>query len=183
MDFAVNNTIFFCCHGNEAIFVVSEAYTQNPVNISRPNLLDAYWTGSQALPFAVDSIQLNIIVLLSRYFTTTLKWYLSIMSRGYVRMTHFVEYLSFTKGSVFISPGRRQWELMVWCSVRRQLFPLNDFSRTTRLISSKLGRKHAWGMEIQVCSNKGAGPFWGPIRGKVRKILINLFHHVHHRKL
>jgi len=31
-------------------------------------------------------------------------------------------------------------------SVRRQLFPLNDFfSRTTRPISNKLGRKHAWG--------------------------------------
>jgi len=29
--------------------------------------------------------------------------------------------------------------------VRRQLFPLNDFSRTTRPISTKLGRKHAWG--------------------------------------
>jgi len=28
-----------------------------------------------------------------------------------------------------------------------------------------------WGIQ---CSNKGAGPFWGPIRGKVRKILINL---------
>jgi len=60
-------------------------------------------------------------------------------------------------------------------SVRRQLFPLNDFfSRTTTPISTKLGRKHAWGTGIQICSNKGAGPFWGPIRGKVRKILINL---------
>jgi len=29
-------------------------------------------------------------------------------------------------------------------------------------------------MGIQICSNKGAGPFWGPIRGKIRKILINL---------
>jgi len=69
---------------------------------------------------------------------------------------------------------------MPWCSicrlsVRRQLFPLNDFfSRTTRPISTKLGRKHAWGMGIKICSNKGAGPFWGPIRGKIRKILINL---------
>jgi len=26
-------------------------------------------------------------------------------------------------------------------------------------ISTKLGGKHAWGMGIQVCSNKGAGPF------------------------
>jgi len=59
--------------------------------------------------------------------------------------------------------------------VRHQLFPLTDFfSRTTRPISTKLGRKHAWGMGIQISSNKGAGPFWGPIRGKIRKIVINL---------
>jgi len=24
-------------------------------------------------------------------------------------------------------------------------------------------------MGIQICSNKGAGPLWGPIRGKIRK--------------
>jgi len=30
------------------------------------------------------------------------------------------------------------------------------------------------GIAIQICSNKWAGPFWGPIRGKIRKILINL---------
>jgi len=29
-------------------------------------------------------------------------------------------------------------------------------------------------MGIQICSNKGAGPFWGPIRGKIRTILINI---------
>jgi len=29
-------------------------------------------------------------------------------------------------------------------------------------------------MGIQICSNKGAGPFWGSIRGKIRKILIKL---------
>jgi len=53
-------------------------------------------------------------------------------------------------------------------SVRRQLFPLNNFfSRTTRPISTKLGRKHAWRIGIQICSNKGASPFWGPIRGKL----------------
>jgi len=46
----------------------------------------------------------------------------------------------------------------------------NIFSRTTRPISTKVGRKHAWEMGIQICSNKGAGP----IRGKIRKILINL---------
>jgi len=44
--------------------------------------------------------------------------------------------------------------------------PLNDFfSRTTWPISTKLG-----GMGIQICSYKGAGP----IRGKIRKRLINL---------
>jgi len=41
-------------------------------------------------------------------------------------------------------------------------------------ISAKVGRKHAWRMGIQICSNKWAGSFWGPIRGKIRKILINL---------
>jgi len=57
-------------------------------------------------------------------------------------------------------------------SAQSQLFPLNDFfSRTTRPIST---RKHAWGMGIQICSNKRAGPFWDPIRGKIRKIFINL---------
>jgi len=56
-------------------------------------------------------------------------------------------------------------------SVWRKLFPLNNFfSRTAKPISTKFGRKHAWGMGIQICSNKGAGP----IRGKIRKMLINL---------
>jgi len=41
-------------------------------------------------------------------------------------------------------------------------------------ISIKLNRKHAWGMGIQICSNKGAGSFWGPIRGKIRENFINL---------
>jgi len=27
------------------------------------------------------------------------------------------------------------------------------------------------GMEFQICSNKEAGPFWGPIRGKIRKTI------------
>jgi len=39
---------------------------------------------------------------------------------------------------------------------------------------NQVGGKYAWGMEIQICSNKGAGPLWGLIRGKIRKILINL---------
>jgi len=29
-------------------------------------------------------------------------------------------------------------------------------------------------MGIEICSNKGAGPFWGPKRGEIRKMLINL---------
>jgi len=33
---------------------------------------------------------------------------------------------------------------------------------------------HPLDKEIQICSNKGAGPFWGPVRGKIRKLLINL---------
>jgi len=48
------------------------------------------------------------------------------------------------------------------------------FSRTTRPISTKLSRNHAWGMGITIYSNKRIGPFWGPIRDKIRKILINL---------
>ena len=32
-------------------------------------------------------------------------------------------------------------------------------SRTTGLISTKLGTKHPWVMEIQVCSNEGPHPF------------------------
>jgi len=30
------------------------------------------------------------------------------------------------------------------------------------------------GRGIQSCSDKGAGPFWGPIRGKIRKKIINI---------
>jgi len=72
---------------------------------------------------------------------------------------------------VFSSPGRRAYAMMQRPSVRRlsvwhQLFPLNDFSRSTRPISTKLGRKHAWEMGIQICSNKWAGSFWGPITEK-----------------
>jgi len=29
-------------------------------------------------------------------------------------------------------------------------------------------------MGIEICSNKGAGPFWDPIKGKIRKKIINL---------
>jgi len=32
----------------------------------------------------------------------------------------------------------------------------NFFSKTTRPVSTKVGRKHAWGMGIHICSNKGA---------------------------
>jgi len=70
-------------------------------------------------------------------------------------------------------------------SVRRQLFPLNDFfSRTTWPISIKVGRNvGSWGMGIQICSNKGAGPFWDPIRGKIMKFLINLQNSSSHEPL
>jgi len=45
-----------------------------------------------------------------------------------------------------------------------KLFPLNNFfSKTTKLIWTKLGRKHLWEMGIQVCENHGAGTCWGPI--------------------
>jgi len=49
-------------------------------------------------------------------------------------------------------------------SVKFINFPLNIFfSRTTKPISAKVGRKHAWGMGIQVCSNKGF--FHKPLAG------------------
>jgi len=38
-------------------------------------------------------------------------------------------------------------------------------------------------MGIQICSNKGAGPFWDPIRGKIRKNLINLKNSSSHEPL
>jgi len=45
-------------------------------------------------------------------------------------------------------------------SIWRQLFPLKDFfSRTTRPISTKHGRKHAWGMGIRFVQIKGLAPF------------------------
>jgi len=40
------------------------------------------------------------------------------------------------------------------------------FLQTTELVSTKFGRKHLWGMRIEVCENQGAGIYWGPIRGK-----------------
>jgi len=103
---------------------------------------------------------------------------LGILSQHVFWIIHVV-YDQFLRRFIISSPGRRPWKLMAWrsvcpSSVRRQLFPLNDFSKTTRPISTKLERKHAWGMGIQICSKKGAGPFWGLIRGKIRKILINL---------
>jgi len=64
--------------------------------------------------------------------------------------------------------------LNVYIVTYREMLLKKFFSRTTWPISTKLGRKHAWRMGIQVCSNKGACPFWGPIRDKIRKILINL---------
>jgi len=38
-----------------------------------------------------------------------------------------------------------------------------------------------WG--IQICSNKGTGVFWGPVRGKIRKILINIQKSSSHKPL
>jgi len=47
---------------------------------------------------------------------------------------------------------------------------LNDFfSRTTRPISTKLGRKDAWGMMIQMVQIKGLAPF-GDNKGQNKDI-------------
>jgi len=72
---------------------------------------------------------------------------------------------------ILISPGRRPWELMPWRSVRRpsvrfQLFPLNDFfSRTTRPISTKFGRKHVWGWGFRFVQIK-VWPLLAPNKGQ-----------------
>jgi len=43
-----------------------------------------------------------------------------------------------------------------WRRCRLLTFTLIDFcSRTAGPISTKRGRNHAWGMGIQICSNKG----------------------------
>jgi len=34
------------------------------------------------------------------------------------------------------------------------------------MISTKFGRKHIWGMGIQVCEKEGVGSYWGLIRAK-----------------
>jgi len=45
-------------------------------------------------------------------------------------------------------------------SVHRQDFPLNDFfSRINRPISTKFGRKHAWGWEFRTIRIKGLALF------------------------
>jgi len=39
------------------------------------------------------------------------------------------------------------------------------------------------GMGIQICSNKRSGPFWGPVRGKIKKHFINLQKYSSHEQL
>jgi len=39
---------------------------------------------------------------------------------------------------------------------------LNAHSKTTELISTKFGRKHLWGMAIQICKNQGMAPIGVP---------------------
>jgi len=45
-----------------------------------------------------------------------------------------------------------------------------SLSKTTELIWTKCGRKHLWGMGIKVCTNQGAGTYWGPEGAKRGKI-------------
>jgi len=56
----------------------------------------------------------------------------------------------------------------------------NKTSLTTRPISTKLDGKHAWRWGFRI---KEAGPLWGPIEGKIRKILINLHKSSSHKPL
>jgi len=53
--------------------------------------------------------------------------------------------------------------------------PASTFSFKRLLLKNHLANfNQIWqetclGIGIQICSNKGAGPFWGPIGGKIRK--------------
>ena len=49
------------------------------------------------------------------------------------------------------------------------------FSRTTELISTKLGTKHPWMKGIQVCSNEGLCPFPRGDNYKIAKIYCRIF--------
>jgi len=69
-------------------------------------------------------------------------------------------------------------------SSSRQLFPVTDFlSRTIRIrpILTTLGRRHAWGLGIHICSNKKASHFWDSIRSKRRTILLNVQKYSSHK--
>jgi len=88
------------------------------------------------------------------------------------RSTIFQSYRDFHV-CIFSSPERKGHHNLstVRPSVLLLTFPLDDFSRTTWPISTKVDGKHVWGMGIhQICSNKGDDPFWG----KIWKILINI---------
>jgi len=41
----------------------------------------------------------------------------------------------------------------------REIHLKRSLSKTTKLISTTFGRKHPWGMGIQVCENQGAGTY------------------------
>jgi len=53
-------------------------------------------------------------------------------------------------------------------------FPLNDFSRITRPISTKIGRKQSWLMGIPICTNQGVGLLRDYSRGEKADILTKL---------
>jgi len=57
-------------------------------------------------------------------------------------------------GSQMALPGGLNFYIVIYRELLKKIF-----SRTTRPISTKLGRKHAWEMGIQICSNKGLAPF------------------------
>jgi len=52
----------------------------------------------------------------------------------------------------------------LYIGLYREIHLKCSLSRTIELISTKFGRKHHLGMEIKVCTNQEAAPFWGPER-------------------
>jgi len=46
-----------------------------------------------------------------------------------------------------------------YISLYREIHLKRSLFKTTELISTKFGRKHLWGMGIQVCENQGAGTY------------------------
>jgi len=104
----------------------------------------------------------RILFLLYILHEHDIVWYLFTS-----RTNAWLEYFEFFISSSELLPSQFVWRP----SVRLLTFSFKQLLLTN--YSSNFN-KTDWGMGIQICSNTGAGPFWSPIRGKIRKILLNL---------